>query len=63
MYLKLFNGIKRKAKINYYKTILEENMNNIKQIWKVWKKAIGKENYKIYLPNSFNIENKPVSFQ
>ena len=36
MYLKLFKGIKRKAKITYYKTILEENMNNIKQIWKVW---------------------------
>jgi hypothetical protein len=60
-YLKLFNKIKRKAKITYYKTILEENKNNIKQIWKVLKKAIGKENDKINLPNSFNIEKKAVS--
>jgi len=31
-YLKLFNEIKRKAKITYYKTLPEENKNNIKQI-------------------------------
>jgi len=45
--------------ITYYKTILEEN-KNIKQIWEVLKKAIWKENYKINLSNSVNIENKPV---
>ena len=60
-YLKLFNKIKRKAKINYYKTILEQNKHNTKQIWKVLKKAIGKENNKASLPKSFKIENKSVS--
>ena len=60
-YLKLFNKIKRKAKITYYKTILEENKHNIKQTWKVLKKAIGKEHDKINLPNTFNVENKSVS--
>ena len=60
-YLKLFNKIKRKAKITYYKTIIEENKHNTKQIWKVLKKAIGKENNKASLPNSFNVENKSVS--
>ena len=56
--MKAFNKIKRKAKINYFKTILEENKNNTKQIWKVLKKAIGKENNKKNFPQSFNIENK-----
>ncbi|KAK2139609.1 hypothetical protein LSH36_1693g00008, partial [Paralvinella palmiformis] len=50
-YLKLFNKIKRKAIITYYKTILEENKNNIKQIWKVLKKAIGRKKDKINLSN------------
>ena len=61
-YVKAFNKIKRKAKINYFKTILEENKNNT-QIWKVLKKAIGKENNKKNFPQSFNIENKTVSDQ
>ena len=62
-YVKAFNKIKRKAKINYFKTILEENKSNTKQIWKVLKKAIGKENNKKNFPQSFNIENKTVSDQ
>ena len=60
-YLKLFNKIKSKAKITYYKTILEGNNNNIKLIWNVLKKTIGKECDKINLPNSFNTEKTPVS--
>ena len=53
--------IKRKAKILYYKTELEANKHNSKQMWKVLRSAIGKENNKINFPQSFNIENKPVS--
>ena len=61
--MKAFNKIKRTAKINYFKTKLEENKNNTKQIWKVLKKAIGKENNKKTYPPSFNITNKTVSDQ
>ena len=55
--MKWFNKIKRKAKITYYKTILEENKTNIKESVEEG----HSENDKINLPNSFNIENKPVS--
>ena len=61
--MKAFNKLKRKAKINYFKTILEENKCNTKRIWKVLKKAIGKENNRTNFPQSFNIENKTVSDQ
>ena len=60
-YVNTFNKIKRKAKILYYKTELEANKHNSKQMWKVLRSAIGKENNKINFPQSFNIENKPVS--
>ena len=56
--MKALNKIKRKAKINYFKTILEEN--NTKQIWKVLKKAIGKENNKTNFPqNPLTLKIKP----
>ena len=42
-YVNAFNKIKRKAKINYFITILEENKCSTKQIWKVLKNVIGKE--------------------
>ena len=60
-YLKLFNKIKRKAKISYYKAMLEEHKHNSKQIWKLLKHAIGKENNTTNLPEMFNINNKSVN--
>ena len=44
-YLKLFNKIKCKTKKKYCKMILEEHKHNAKQIWKLLKHAIGKENF------------------
>ena len=60
-YVNTFNKIKRKAKILYYKTELEANKHNNKQMWKVLRSAIGKETNKISFPQSFSIENKPSS--
>jgi len=60
-HLNLFNKIKRKAKIDYYKNILDENKQNSKVIWKILNKAIGSENDKSNFPTSFNINNKIVS--
>ena len=60
IYLKLFNKIKRKARIFYYKTVLDQNRHNTKQIWNILKKAIGKENNKANFPQSFNIDNNTV---
>ena len=51
-YVNTFNKIKRKAKILYYKTELEANKHNSKQMWKVLRSAIGKENNKINFPQS-----------
>ena len=60
IYLKLFNKIKRKAIICYYKTVLDQNRHNTKQTWNILKKAIGKENNKANFPQSFNIDNNTV---
>ena len=60
-YMKTFNKLKRKAKTNYYRTSFEENKHNTKQLWKVLKKAIGKENNKLNFPQSFNVDNRSVS--
>ena len=60
-YVNIFNKAKRKAKIIYYKTKLEENKQNSKQLWTVLKQAIGKGNNKSNFPHSFNIENSTVS--
>ena len=60
IYLKLFNKIKRKARIFYYKTVLDQNRHNTKQTWNILKKAIGKENNNANFPQSFNIYNNTV---
>ena len=60
IYLKLFNKIKRKARIFYYKTVLNQNRHNTKQTWNILKKAIGKENNKANFPQSFNIDSNTV---
>ena len=60
IYVKLFNKIKRKARICYYKNVLDQNRHSTKQTRNILKKAIGKETYKANFPQSFNIENNTV---
>jgi len=58
---KIFNKLKRRAKIIYFKTSIDENKHNTKQLWKILKQAIGKENNKSNFPHSFIVENETVS--
>jgi hypothetical protein len=60
-YVKIFNKLKRRAKIIYFKTSIDENKHNTKQLWKILKQAIGKENNKSNFPHSFIVENETVS--
>ena len=57
----MYNKLKRKMKISYFKQILDENKFNIKNTWSILKQAIGKTNDKSGFPNSFNINNKLVT--
>ena len=60
-YVKLFNKIKRTAKVTYYKSTFEEYKHNTKLTWKVLNHAIGRESHMTSLPQSFTINNKSVS--
>ena len=57
----MYNKLKRKMKISYYKNILDENKCNIKKTWSILKQAIGKTNDKSGYPNSFTINNSTVT--
>jgi len=48
-------------KINYFTDMLESNKNNMKNIWTILKKAIGKQRNKLNFPSTFTINNKQVS--
>ena len=54
----MYNTLKRKMKIIYYK---DENKFNIKKTWSILKQAIGKLNDKSSYPNSFTINNLSIS--
>ena len=60
-YLNLFNKTKRELKRNYYSHLLEVNKNNMKNTWSVLKQAMGKQNNKSNLPQTFKINNKSIS--
>ena len=60
-HLNIFNKAKRRAKITYYKTVIEENKQNIKEMWKILNKAIGKENDKSGYPHSYTIDDCQVN--
>jgi hypothetical protein len=60
-YVKIFNKLKRRAKITYFKTSIDVNKQNVKQLWKILKQAIGKVNNKANLPRSFLVDNKTVT--
>ena len=63
IYNNTFNKLKRKMKIFYYKSTLEEFKNDTKKCWTVLKQAIGKINDKSGYPLIFNINNTKISDQ
>ena len=48
-------------KLAYFKNMLEQNKNNMKNTWDTLKKAIGKVNNKTSFPQSFIIENNHIT--
>ncbi len=60
-YNNLFNLLKKKMKILYFRTLLEENKTNSKKCWSILKQAIGKMNDKSSYPQSFLINNSMKS--
>ncbi len=60
-YNSLYNKLNRKMKVLYFRTALEENKRNSKRTWSILKQAIGKINDKSSYPQTFNINNKPIS--
>ena len=59
-YNTIYNKLKRKMKILYYKTVLDENRSDIKKTWSILKRALGKVSDKSCYPNAFIINNMPV---
>ena len=60
-YVTLFNKLKRKAKISYYRTAIEDNRHNMKQMWKILNQAVNKKSKTTNFPKSFNINNTPIT--
>ncbi len=56
-YNNLFNLLKKKMKILYFKTSFEENKSNSKKCWAILKQAIGKMHDKSSYPQSFIVNN------
>ncbi len=57
----LHKRLQRRMKATYYENVLEETKNKIKKTWNTLKRLIGKTNDKSILPNSFQINNKPIN--
>jgi hypothetical protein len=51
----------RTAKTQYYSQLIEENKFNMKKMWQILNKTIGKHNEKSTFPSTFTINNKEVS--
>ena len=60
-YNNMYNILKRKILIIYYKNTLVQNKFNIKKSWSILKQAIGKLNDKSSYPNSFTINNLSIT--
>ena len=61
IYNSLLNKIKRKMKQMYYQKVLEENKLNIKKTWSIINQAMGKNNKRDKLPQTFRINDENVS--
>ena len=60
-YNRIYNRLMRTAKTQYYSQLIEENKFNMKKMWQILNKAIGKHNNKSTFPSTFTINNKEVS--
>ncbi len=56
-YNNLFNLLKKKMKMLYFRTVLEENKTNSKKCWSILKQALGKMRDKSSYPQSFLLNN------
>ena len=61
LYCKIYNRVKRAAKLSHFKHMLDSNKNNIKQTWKILNQAINKQNAKPCIPDTFVIDDNLVS--
>ena len=60
-YNNLYNKLARTMKSLYYRRTLEENKRNSKKTWSILKQALGKLNDKSTYPQTFSINNTPIS--
>ena len=61
MYDNLFNKLKCNMKIQYYKSMLDENKHDMKKTWSILKQPTGKQNDKTSFPLSFSINGQTVT--
>ena len=60
-YRNLFNNIKKKAREQYYDSLLKEAKNDIKKTWKILRPLVGKQRQKEPILNDFLINNNTVT--
>ena len=60
-YLETYNIVKRQLKSAYYKTVLEQNKNDMKQTWKLINTLISKSKPGQNCSHTFVVDNKSVS--
>ena len=57
----LYNSLKRKAKITYYKDEIDKYYNDSRNLWKTLYCLIGKKTDKSSLPDAFNVDGTLIS--
>ncbi len=58
---RMLTKLMRTAKTQYYSQLIEDNKLNMKKMWQILNKSIGKQNDKSTLPSSFTINNVQTS--
>ncbi len=58
---RLLTKLMRTAKTHYYSQLIEENKFNMKKMWQILNKTIGKHNDKSTFPGTFIINNRQLS--
>ncbi len=60
-YRNIYNGLKRKAKLTYYRNKIEQFRHNSKKLWGVLRDITGKTNDKTGISDTFLINGKTVT--
>ncbi len=58
---RMLTKLMRTAKTQYYSQLIEDNKFNMKKMWQILNKSIGKQNDKSTFPSSFTINNVQTS--